>query len=136
LEHLLKLGGLTAEEAEQIAQERYEVLEQAFHAARKEDYVHKVNTLQAAWEGYYGGPEREDDDPETGAPQSLCVDILRRLSEVPSDFNVHKKLKRFLAARRQMAEGEKPLDWAAGEALALGTLAVQQHRVRMTGQDT
>jgi len=136
LEHLLKLGGLTAEEAEQIAQERYEVLEHAFHAARKDDYVHKVNTLQAAWEGYYGGPEREDDDPETGAPKELCVDVLRRLSEVPSDFNVHSKLKRFLSARANMADGEKPLDWAAGEALALGTLAVQQHKVRLTGQDS
>ena len=34
-----------------------------------------------------------------------------------------------------MARGEKPLDWAAGEALAFATLATEKWRVRLTGQD-
>jgi len=48
---------------------------------------------------------------------------------------VHPKLERVLEQRREMARGERALDWAAGEALALATLAVEGHRVRMTGQD-
>ena len=35
-----------------------------------------------------------------------------------------------------MARGERPLDWAAGEALAFATLAAEGIRVRLTGQDT
>ncbi|MDZ7705332.1 MAG: hypothetical protein U5L04_12705 [Trueperaceae bacterium] len=34
-----------------------------------------------------------------------------------------------------MAAGERPLDWAAAEALALASLVTEGHRVRMTGQD-
>ncbi len=136
LDHLLKLGGLTAAEAEQIASERHQHLEQGFNAARENDYVHKVNSMQAAWEGYYGGPEREDDDPETGLPREMARQILRKLGEVPEDFHLHKKLKRFLEARLAMAEGEKPLDWASGEALAMGSLALEGYRVRLTGQDS
>jgi len=35
-----------------------------------------------------------------------------------------------------MAEGKQPLDWSAAEALALATLAVEGHPVRLSGQDT
>jgi 2-oxoglutarate dehydrogenase E1 component len=45
-------------------------------------------------------------------------------------------LQRGLSARREMAEGKRPLDWSAAEALALATLATDGFRVRLTGQDT
>ena len=35
-----------------------------------------------------------------------------------------------------MLDGERPLDWATGEALAFATLAAEGHRVRLTGQDS
>jgi 2-oxoglutarate dehydrogenase E1 component len=45
---------------------------------------------------------------------------------------------RWLDARKKMAAGEAPLDWAAGEALAFATLATEtgkSARIRMSGQD-
>ena len=35
-----------------------------------------------------------------------------------------------------MARGEQPLDWAAAEALAYASIAVEGFRVRLSGQDT
>jgi 2-oxoglutarate dehydrogenase E1 component len=35
-----------------------------------------------------------------------------------------------------MAGGEQPLDWAAAEALAFGSLALEGHPVRLSGQDS
>src|SRR5580658_9199340 len=35
-----------------------------------------------------------------------------------------------------MAGGKRPLDWAAGEALAFATLATEGRRVRLSGQDS
>ena len=35
-----------------------------------------------------------------------------------------------------MAAGEEPLDWSAAEALAIATLALEGHPVRLTGQDS
>ncbi len=40
-----------------------------------------------------------------------------------------------MALRREMALGEKPLDWASAEAAAFATLLVNGHPIRMTGQD-
>jgi 2-oxoglutarate dehydrogenase E1 component len=61
---------------------------------------------------------------------------LEALTRVPEGFNLNPKLKRALAARLEMARGNAPLDWAAGEALAFASLVAQGHRVRLTGQDS
>jgi 2-oxoglutarate dehydrogenase E1 component len=41
-----------------------------------------------------------------------------------------------LEQRHAMAQGERPLDWSAGEALAFGSLLVEGYRVRLSGQDS
>src|SRR5690606_9967532 len=73
---------------------------------------------------------------ETGVSRERLSELLKQLATVPSRFHVHPKLERFLQARRDMAEGKQPLDWAAAEALALASLAADGVRIRLTGQDT
>lgn len=91
--------------------------------------------LSGIWQGYVGGRDALVPEVDTGVPMETLRGLLLRLSTVPEGFQVHPKLKRFLEARREMAEGGRPLDWAAAEALALASLAVEGHRVRLTGQD-
>jgi 2-oxoglutarate dehydrogenase E1 component len=55
---------------------------------------------------------------------------------VPQGFNVHPKLVKVLEARAEMARGQRPLDWATGEALAFASLALEGHRIRLLGQDS
>ncbi|MFX6965250.1 hypothetical protein ABTH47_19725, partial [Acinetobacter baumannii] len=80
-------------------------------------------------------PDHLVPEVDTGVPKEALKNLLVRLSTLPQGFRVHPKLKRFLEARKEMAEEKRPLDWAAAEALAFATLAVEGHRVRLTGQD-
>ncbi len=64
------------------------------------------------------------------------VELLEMQSTVPDDFRPHPKIEAGIRQRRQMARGERPLDWAAGEALAFATLATEEARVRLSGQDS
>lgn len=137
LEHLLQLGGLTRAEADEIARRRQEWLEQHLNEARDTGYCAlPPSSLSGIWQGYYGGPERREDEPDTGVPGPRLADLLVRLTTVPDDFTVHPKLRRFLQARREMAAARRPLDWAAAEALAFATLADAGYRVRLSGQDS
>ncbi len=43
---------------------------------------------------------------------------------------------RLLAAKKQMFQTGKGLDWATAEALAFGTLLLEGHHVRLAGQDS
>ncbi|MCI0358991.1 MAG: 2-oxoglutarate dehydrogenase E1 component, partial [Planctomycetaceae bacterium] len=136
LAHLLKLNGVTREEADRIAQERYQQLEADFKYAQEKGFDPKPQTLAGAWQGYRGGPEPQDDQPQTGVDPQRLSELLLALTMTPTDFHLHPKLARTVERRRQMASGQLPLDWSAAEALALATLALEGHPVRLTGQDS
>ncbi|WCJ58309.1 2-oxoglutarate dehydrogenase E1 component [Fontisphaera persica] len=136
LEKLIELGGVTRELAEQIEKKRTEALELQLSEARRSTRIMPPSSLMGRWKGYLGGPEPADDQPETGLPREQLSSLLERLTDLPEDFHLHPKLQRFMEARRAMAKGEQPLDWSAGEALALASLAVDGVRIRLSGQDS
>jgi 2-oxoglutarate dehydrogenase E1 component len=135
LAHLLTQGGVTPEEAAQIAEERRQLLEEELSAARSETYIHVDDQMTGHWAAYSGGDEKDMPDRETGVERERLIAILEKLSRTPQEFHPDSRIARILKQRHQMAAGEKPLDWAAGEALAFGTLLIEGYRVRMTGQD-
>jgi 2-oxoglutarate dehydrogenase E1 component len=136
LDHLLALGQVSREEADQIAERRRAHLESELSAARSEDYVPHQDALPSAWRGFLGGSESQVPQVATGLSAERAASLLERLGEVPEGFHPHPKLERFLEARRAMASGARPLDWSAAEALAWGSLAVEGHPVRLSGQDS
>jgi 2-oxoglutarate dehydrogenase E1 component len=135
LEHLLELGEVTREEADQIAIERRQHLESELSEARRADYVRVHDWLGGVWQGYQGGPESDVPEVDTTLKPETVADLMTRVSEVPKDFNPHKKIQRLLAQRREMADGTRPFDWGAAETLCFASLVTQNIRVRMTGQD-
>jgi 2-oxoglutarate dehydrogenase E1 component len=136
LDHLLTLGGVTREEADELAGERRSELEAELSAARSDEFVHKQDSLGALWHGYIGGPDADAPEVATGVDRKRLEYLLSSQTELPPSFHPHPKIKRWLDARAEMARGEKALDWAAGEALAFATLLTERHRVRMSGQDS
>jgi 2-oxoglutarate dehydrogenase E1 component len=137
LEHLLQMGGVTREEADEIAEKRREVLEKELSEARSKDYK-RPSHIRGNWGNYTGGLEKATPDVETAVPRERLSALLEKLTELPENFVPHPKIVRWLDARKKMARGEAPLDWAAGEALAFATLATENEkpaRIRMSGQD-
>ncbi len=132
LEHLLKLGEVTREEADRIAAARRELLEKELSQSQKEA---PPPTVQVTTSRFQGGPEPAE-EPKTGVSREKLSALLEAMTRLPDGFHLHPKLKKFLEARQQMARGEQPVDWAAAEALAFASLAAEGKRVRMTGQDS
>ncbi len=135
LQHLLELGEVEREEADEIADRRKERLEEAVAEVRREKRMSRPDPGQLLWEGYSGGPESEADRVETTVPAEELAHLLESQIRLPHDFHPHPKLERLFDARRAMARGERPLDWAAAESLAFATLASEGIRIRMSGQD-
>ncbi|MDB5559063.1 MAG: sucA [Enterovirga sp.] len=97
----------------------------------------KADWLDGRWAGLKAVRE-QDDDPrrgETGVDLETLKEIGAKLCEVPAGFNAHRTIGRFLENRRKMIETGEGIDWATAEALAFGTLLVEGHRVRLSGQD-
>lgn len=136
LGHLMKMGGVSEHDADRIALRRTELLEKELTAARSEAYVPKKEAFGGVWQGFTGGKEDSAKDPDTAVPADRLSKLLEAQTHQPKGFKLHPKLKRWMAARREMAAGTRPLDWAAAEALAFATLLTEGVRIRMSGQDS
>lgn len=95
----------------------------------------QADWLAGRWEGFIPRTEGQI-PPLTGVEKDTLVKIGTSLSTVPEDFHLHPKLSRFLASRQKMVMGEQPIDWSMAEALAFGSLLLEGHRVRLSGQDS
>jgi 2-oxoglutarate dehydrogenase E1 component len=141
MSHLEKLGQITRETADRLADERRAALENHFNEAHDQSTRAPAaepqrNVTSVAWKQYSGGPESVIADVSTGVDREQLAALLRKLCALPEGFTPHRKLGRLLEQRLEMADGERPIDWSAAEALALASLAVDGHRVRLSGQDS
>lgn len=135
LRHLLQLGEVDQTEADEITERRKTILEEELSLARDDQYVRNLGTLEAMWAGYIGKEDFLVEDIETGVPQARLSEHLERMTDIPDGFHLHPKLKRLMARRRDMSRGERDLDWATGELLAMASVAAEGFHVRLSGQD-
>ena len=85
-------------------------------------------------------PPTQDEDGSkvfpTGAPLDLLKSTSDKISLVPEGFHINPKMVGQLARRAKMGSGEVPMDWAFGEAMAIGTLVQDGYPIRLSGQDS
>ena len=124
---------ITAEEGQQMYDEFFAYLEEAFQATK----TYKPNDadfLGGAWEGMkvaYGDARRG----ETSISKEELKSIVGVLTKVPDGFTINKKLQRVLDAKTKMIETGEGFDWAIGEALGFGSLIKEGYDIRLSGQD-
>ena len=135
LDHLLSMNGMSRLEADAISEDRHQQLTREFELAKSQPFVHDLQSLTGIWQGYFGGTEPTDLNAKTNIAPELATEVLEKTSNVPTGFHVNKKIARVLEDRREMAIGKTRLDWAAGEALAFGSLSIEGHPLRLSGQD-
>jgi len=111
-------------------------LEEAFEASQAYR-PNKADWLEGHWSGLR--PAGSTDEAEQLEATSVAPEILKEvgeaLSRVPADFGVNSKIARQLEQKRQAIETGEGIDWATGEALAFGSLLLEGHRVRLSGED-
>ncbi|MBS0641260.1 MAG: 2-oxoglutarate dehydrogenase E1 component [Acetobacteraceae bacterium] len=135
-EKLAAEGVVPADEAKAMLDAFTKTLDDANQAA-KSYRPNKADWLEGHWAGFHP-PERED-MPHVEEDTAVSLDVLKQvgaaLSTVPEGFNVNSKIARQLEAKRQAIETGQDIDWATGEALAFGSLLLEGHRVRLSGED-
>ncbi|WP_370931426.1 2-oxoglutarate dehydrogenase E1 component [Bartonella sp. DGB1] len=134
-EKLVSEGVITAEEADAAKKAWRKYLDDEFEKA--ETYVpNTIDMLEGAWKGLRVADSKDEYNfVNTGVALKKLKEIALQLTEVPSDFSVHRTVQRFLDARRKAVESGENIDWATAEALAFGSLLTEGYSVRLSGQD-
>jgi 2-oxoglutarate decarboxylase len=128
-EALVRRGDITMEEAEQSLADFQTRLQTALDETRQAAPP-KPTTLPAP-----APPPPAVADIPTGIERSVLERLVVDATAVPDTFTMHPKLARQFAQRAGVVESGE-VDWALGEALALGSLLLEGTDVRLAGQDT
>jgi 2-oxoglutarate dehydrogenase E1 component len=124
-ESLIGRGDITVEEAEEVLRDYQTQLESVFNAVHNTEPAPMTTPV-----------------PQAPAPESVHTAVdeatLRRIASTqgatPEGFVIHPKLAPQLAKRVEMLD-EGTVDWATGEMLAMGSLLLEGHPIRLAGQD-
>ncbi|MCW3473690.1 2-oxoglutarate dehydrogenase E1 component [Limobrevibacterium gyesilva] len=134
-EQLAHEGVATTDEAKAMWDAFTATLEDAYKAAQAYK-PNKADWLEGHWTGLtVPNNEAEWTEDKTEVDGATLQRIGAAISHVPGDFDVNPKIARQLEAKRAMFETGEGLDWATGEALAYGSLLLEGHRVRLSGED-
>jgi 2-oxoglutarate dehydrogenase E1 component len=130
-ERLVREGVLSAEEAADMRKGFAQSLAAAYDAAEKTSDRFEGQELAAV-------PHDEIASfcPCTAVDKAAVDRVIRGLTQFPENFHLHPKLRNFIERRREVIGKGGPIDWAFGEALAFGTLALEGTPVRLSGQDS
>jgi 2-oxoglutarate decarboxylase len=129
VESLVRRGDITLEEAEGALVDFHTKLQVALDETR----AHAPEAVKVARPPRPLGVRPH---VETGVDRSVLDSIFGHLTSYPEGFTVHPKLGRQFENRSKLyAEGGE-VEWAAAEALAIGSLLLEGTSVRLAGEDS
>ncbi len=137
IQHLVKTGKVSVEQAEEIKGRRQNDLENALEDTRKNGNYNLIPaSMQGLWTSYRGGSDLDVADADTRFPRARLDDALEKLTSYPDWFTPHPRIERFvLDKQRKVLKTGEGVDWGTAENLAFASLLLEGDRCRLTGQD-
>ncbi len=125
------------QESQAFYDSQIQELQSILDKTRKENKVLTKEDLKGTlWEQYKKTTESDFFKEVDTCPLDRHLDkTLKVLTEVPENFNLHSKVKKLIQDRQKKVKEDK-LDWALCELSAYGTLCLENHPVRVSGQDS
>ena len=108
-------------------------VEEEFETSK--NYKSDLKWFEGAWSRFKPGLGK-DKRGQSGVDKNRLIDIGKKISTVPKDFNLHKTLRKILDSRMKALEDGKAIDWSTAESLAFGTLLTEGLSVILSGQDS
>lgn len=135
-EKLVEMGVIDEKEAKHIETELNAVFEKNLAKAKQTEKV-DITFIQERWKDIRKANKEDfDASPDTSVTKKEIVEIGKKLTHVPENIKLFRKIIRLQENRREMIEKTGKLDWAMGELLAYGTLLDEGISVRLSGQDS
>jgi len=125
--------GIDAAQTAEAVRKEYEEEQTKARSVKK---IPQLRKLPEYWTPYYRGCYKPEYEVDTGLTTERLGEITDGLVRVPEGFHVHPKIVKLLEQRAEMGHGKRAVDYGFAEALAFGSLVLEGHPVRLTGQDS
>jgi len=133
---LIKRGDVDAELAKSLDKDFRKTLQDRLNLVKQKPLPYKYQSLEKEWkELRRSNPADFDRSPKTGIKKSVIDRVARSLTELPKGFKPIKQIEKIIKQRKEMFFTTKILNWAGAELLAYGSILLDGHIVRISGQD-
>lgn len=133
---LIESGDIKAELGQEMDKAFWKELQDRLDNVKQNPVPYTFQEPERIWvEMKKATAEDFESSPATGVSRELLDTVVKGLMSYPKDFVPLKKVEQMLGARRKTYFDEGLLDWGSGELLAYGTLLLEGHDVRLSGQD-
>ena len=131
---LIDRGELTMDEFEEQLGELNDRLEEAQARSKEQPVDPSIDPFKSMWSKIQG--EHIFEPVDTRVDQDTLDSITHAITSVPDEFKMHKTVARGFKGRESAKEDiDKPIEWGTAELLAYGSLLLEGHAVRLSGQD-
>ncbi|RKQ69525.1 2-oxoglutarate dehydrogenase E1 component [Litorimonas taeanensis] len=135
-QRLIAQGDLTEAEHTKRVDDFYGYLDTEFDKAKTYE-TKQPDWLQGVWQGLSLPTEKDGKRVgETSVKLEQLKEIGTKVTTIPNSVNIHRTLKRIIKARAEKIASGINIDWGLAEHLAFGTLVLEGHPVRLSGQDS
>ncbi len=136
-EELEKENLINKQEAQQFYNQQMQTLQDILDKTRKNNNTFTKEELKGTlWEQYKKTNENDLFRAVDTCPLDQHLDkTLQALTCLPDNFHLHPKINKLIQDRQKKVKEDR-LDWALCELAAYGTLCLENHPVRISGQDS
>ncbi len=120
-------------EIEEKKEKFKEFLETEFETSK--NYKSELKWFEGVWSRFMPGLGK-DKRGVSGVDRKRIIDIGKKITDIPKNFEVHKTIRKIFDQKKQMIDGKQGVDWATAESLAFGSLLHDGFSVRLSGQDS
>jgi 2-oxoglutarate dehydrogenase E1 component len=111
-------------------------LQERLDEVKQKPLPYKYQQPEMAWKSMRRAtPEDFNKSPVTAISEADLRKIFGAMMTWPETFTPLKKIEKLLHDKQKLFNEEQKLDWSSGELLSYGSLLLDGHDVRMSGQD-
>ena len=132
---LIQRGTISEEQCKTMDELHNKEFLEALEHSRNAPPAQAFSPMHGVWEDYFGGLDRDVPEVSTALSLEDLHALTPCMTDYPEDFNVHRKIKRFLSETQKMLANETPMNWATAELLAYASLLKNGAPIRFSGQD-
>jgi len=134
---LLENGEADAKElAKEMEKKFWADLQERLDEVKQNPLPYKYQQPELVWKSMRRAVSEDfEQSPVTAISESDFKKIFDALMAWPSDFKPLKKVEKIIQDKIKLFKEEGKIDWATAELMAYGSLLLEGHDVRMSGQD-
>ncbi len=135
LSQLIEGKSLEAQLAQNMEEKFKSLLQDRFNLVKQKPLAYQYQKPEERWAKMTQSKAKDfEKSPETGVTKKKLETILKALTTIPENLKPIRKAQKILDERKKRWQ-QGTLDWALAELLAYGSLLLEKHNVRMSGQD-